>query len=59
MERDAKKTKRFEVTLYLNSLKPNDHGILVHSKLGGDHFPFNDWAAFTQKVARAARKIKV
>ena len=48
--RDAGRTNRLEVTIYLDSKDASGEGILVHSKQNGDGFPRDNWDKFLERV---------
>ena len=43
-------TGRFEVTILPNRAATRGKGILIHSKINGDGFPEQNWAAFIEKL---------
>ena len=54
MNRDSGTTGRLEVTVFLDSTAATDKGgVVVHTKAGGQGYPYKDWAGFDKRFEDA------
>ena len=54
LSRDNGVSGRLEVTIFLDSKAASDKGALVvHTKAGGQGYPYQDWAAFEKRLEEA------